>query len=275
MKYLSLFSGIGGFDLALNNQGHKCIGYSEINKYAIKIYEKNFGLEVKNYGDITKINTGELPEFELLCGGFPCQPFSIAGKRKGFQDTRGTMFYEICRIIKDKRPPFILLENVKGLLNHSSGETFNTIIYSLDELGYSVEWQVFNSKYYTGQNRERVYILGHLRKGGSIKGILPIYYEHRINITTSKDSPKKVLSCFTTRSPKARLNIDSSYIVDRKGIRSPTPEEYERGQGFPTSWTEGISISRRYTVLGNAVTVPVVEDIIKKFLIVCKKEVKE
>ena len=87
MKYLSMFSGIGGFDLALNRQGHECIGYSEINKYSIETYKKNFGEEVKNYGDATKINPDELPDFDLLCGGFPCQAFSIAGKRRGFEDT--------------------------------------------------------------------------------------------------------------------------------------------------------------------------------------------
>lgn len=161
MKYFSMFSGIGGFDLALNRQGHNCIGYSEIDKYAIKIYQKNFGTEVKNYGDATKIRTTELQDFDLLCAGFPCQAFSIAGKRKGFQDIRGNLFFEIARILKDKKPSYFLLENVKGLLNHDKGKTFTIIIQTLSELGYDIQWMVLNSKFFgVPQNRERVFIIG-------------------------------------------------------------------------------------------------------------------
>ena len=162
MKYLSLFSGIGGFELGIGNRGG-CIGYSEIDKYAIKVYEKHFPTH-KNYGDITKIIASQLPEFDLLCGGFPCQSFSIAGKRGGFQDTRGTLFFDIARIIKEKRPSYLFLENVKGLLNHNQGNTFATIISTLDELGYDCQWSVLNSKNFgVPQNRERVFIIGHLR----------------------------------------------------------------------------------------------------------------
>jgi len=169
-----MFSGIGGFDLALNRQGHECIGYSEINKYSIEIYKKNFGEEVKNYGDATKIKADELPDFDMLCGGFPCQAFSIAGKRRGFEDTRGTLFFDVARIIKAKRPSYVLLENVKGLLNHDKGETFRVIIQTLSELGYDVQWMVLNSKFFgVPQNRERVFIIGSLG-GTSRPEILPI-----------------------------------------------------------------------------------------------------
>ncbi|MEM2948724.1 MAG: DNA (cytosine-5-)-methyltransferase [Candidatus Anstonellales archaeon] len=162
MKFFSMFSGIGGFDLALTRHGHECVGFSEIDKHAIKIYERHFP-GVKNYGDATKINTAELPDFGLLCAGFPCQPFSIAGKRGGFKDTRGTLFFEIARICRDKRPKIILLENVKGLLSHDSGRTFGTILYTLGELGYWWEYEVLNSKNFgVPQNRERVFIIGHL-----------------------------------------------------------------------------------------------------------------
>lgn len=158
-----MFSGIGGFDLALNRQGHECIGYSEIDKYAIQTYKKNFGEGLINYGDATKINADELPDFDLLCGGFPCQAFSVAGKRRGFEDTRGTLFFDIARIAKSKRPRYLLLENVKGLLNHNKGETFRIILETLGELGYRVEYGVLNSRYFgVPQNRERVFIIGSL-----------------------------------------------------------------------------------------------------------------
>ena len=138
------------------------IGYSEIDKYAIQIYQNNFP-DHKNYGDITKIEPAAIPDFDLFCGGFPCQAFSIAGKRRGFEDTRGTLFFEIARILKVKRPRLLLLENVKGLLSHDEGRTFKTILSALDELGYELQWQVLNSKNFgVPQNRERVFIVGNL-----------------------------------------------------------------------------------------------------------------
>ena len=140
-----------------------CIGYSEIDKYASQIYQKHFP-EHKPYGDITKIVAEELPDFDLLVGGFPCQAFSIAGKRGGFEDTRGTMFFELARILRAKQPRLFVFENVKGLLSHDGGKSFSTIIQTLDELGYDCQWQVLNSKNHgVPQNRERVFIIGHLR----------------------------------------------------------------------------------------------------------------
>jgi len=138
----------------------KCVGYSEIDKYAIQTYEKHFP-EHKNYGDATKINPEELPKFDLLVGGFPCQAFSIAGRRKGFEDTRGTLFYDIARILESKRPRYILFENVKGLLNHDKGKTFTIILKMLWKLGYYVEYGLVNSRFFgVPQNRERVFIVG-------------------------------------------------------------------------------------------------------------------
>ena len=164
MKYFSMFSGIGGFEKGILQvlPNAECIGYSEIDKYAIQTYEHNFKGH-KNYGNATTINANELPDFDLLVGGFPCQAFSIAGKRKGFDDTRGTLFFDIARILAEKRPRHLVLENVKGLLSHQQGETFQTILGVLADLGYRVEWQVLNSKDFgVPQNRERVYIVGHL-----------------------------------------------------------------------------------------------------------------
>jgi DNA (cytosine-5)-methyltransferase 1 len=164
MKYFSMFSGIGGFELGIQRAEAKstnstdsqsgasqllrrslCVGFSEVDKYAIQIYQKHFPNH-KGFGDATKINTADLPDFDFLCGGFPCQAFSVAGKRGGFQDTRGTLFFEIARILADKKPKHFLLENVKGLLSHDAGRTFQTIIRTLTDLGYGVEWQVLNSK---------------------------------------------------------------------------------------------------------------------------------
>src|SRR3990167_3101503 len=166
MKYFSMFSGVGGFELGISratNDTWTCVGYSEIDKYAIQTYERHF--KHKNYGNATKIKPEELPDFDFLCGGFPCQAFSIAGKRRGFQDTRGTLFFDIARIVEVKRPKIVLLENVKGLLNHNKGETFRIIIQTLSELGYDIQWMVFNSKFFgVPQNRERVFIIGSLRK---------------------------------------------------------------------------------------------------------------
>jgi len=203
IRYFSMFTGVGGFELGFNNvtqpqnkrskEGWKwsinqqqalihdrsntslCfkpIGFSEIDKYASELLSKKFPT-IKNLGDCTKINPSELPDFDMLCGGFPCQSFSIAGKRKGFEDTRGTMFFEIARILEVKRPKIILLENVKGLLNHEKGETFRVILQTMDELGYEVQWMVLNSKFFgVPQNRERVFIIGSLR-GEPRQEILP------------------------------------------------------------------------------------------------------
>jgi len=172
MKVFSMFSGIGGFDLAMRNLGHEIVGAVEIDKYARQVYRKQFpGVPIHN--DATLVSAESLPQFDVLCAGFPCQAFSIAGKRKGFKDTRGSLFFEIARIAKEKRPSILFLENVKGLFSHDKGETFRTILSSLDEVGYDVEWQLHNSKYHVPQNRERVYLICHLR-GGRSRQVFPL-----------------------------------------------------------------------------------------------------
>jgi DNA (cytosine-5)-methyltransferase 1 len=182
MRYFSMFSGVGGFELGIGDLG-ECIGYSEIDKYSIQTYEGHY--EHTNFGDATKIDERGLPDFDLLVGGFPCQAFSIAGKRKGFDDTRGTLFFDIARIIKHKRPRHLVLENVKGLLTHDTGKTFKTIIGVLADLGYGVEWQVLNGKRWVPQNRERVIIVGHLRTKCTRK-ILPLTGTNEVYIETRK-----------------------------------------------------------------------------------------
>lgn len=159
MRYIDLFSGIGGFARPLDEAGHSCVGFCEINKYAIQEYKRHFPGHPE-LGDITKLKAESLPDIDLVVGGFPCQPFSMSGKRGGFDDTRGTLFFDIARIIKAKRPKWVLLENVKGLVNHNRGNTLGTIINALWELGYAADYKVLNSKNFgVAQNRERVFIV--------------------------------------------------------------------------------------------------------------------
>lgn len=184
MKYIELFAGVGGFRYGIENVRPiqqdisqrpdssndtenelvewECVYSNEWDKYANSVYRKHYG-ECDDR-DITTVPTSEIPDHDLLCGGFPCQAFSVAGKRGGFDDTRGTLFFEIARIAQEKRPRLLLLENVKGLLSHDKGRTFRTILATLDELGYDAQWQVLNSKDFgVPQNRERVFIVGHTR----------------------------------------------------------------------------------------------------------------
>ena len=169
MKFLELCAGIGGFRQALENLGCECVGWSEIDKHAIKLYSAWYN-DNCNFGDVTKINAETLPDFDLLVGGFPCQAFSIAGKRMGFDDTRGTIFFDFARIMKVKKPKFAIFENVKGLLNHDGGKTYETILQTLNELGYDAQWGILNTKFHgLPQNRERVYIVANLRERSSTK----------------------------------------------------------------------------------------------------------
>lgn len=180
MNFIDLFAGIGGFRVALQRAGHNCIGFCEIDKYARQAYKANFNTEGEwEAHDITSVTDNEIRNIlrkygtvDLICGGFPCQAFSVAGKRRGFDDTRGTLFFEIARFAKLLKPRYLFLENVRGLLSHDRGRTFKTILTVLDELGYDAEWQVCNSKDYVPQNRERVFIIGHLR-GGCTRKIFP------------------------------------------------------------------------------------------------------
>jgi len=350
MKYFSLFSGIGGFELgiqqALQNNvclqkgkyqaedsGCKtnswvepkqserlgCIGFSEIDKYATQIYKKHFPTH-KEYGDVTNIKWSNVPDFELLCGGFPCQSFSIAGKRGGFSDTRGTLFFEIARATQEKHPRLLLLENVKGLLSHDKGRTFGTILNTLDELGYDLQWQVLNSKNFgVPQNRERVFIIGHLRTTPRPQ-VFPLQQTNAIHL---KNDDRKIAKCLDSNYHKGWLDhgqrtmialciraehhntADVHFITDtmevanavtpdaylasgkrkrvngkavltsmhERRIRRLTPTECERLQGFPDGWTKKgvdmkgncvpISDTQRYKCLGNAVTVNVIEEIMK------------
>ena len=204
MKFLELCAGIGGFRQALENLGCECVGYSEIDKHAIKLYSAWYNDEC-NFGDITKIEAEKLPDFELLAGGFPCQAFSVAGKRGGFNDTRGTIFFDFARIMKAKKPKFAIFENVKGLLNHDGGKTYETMLRTLDELGYNAQWGILNTRFHgLPQNRERVYIVANLRERSSTK----ILFERGDDITDKVERTENgIIGQFYNRKGKTHQDL--------------------------------------------------------------------
>lgn len=372
IRVAELFAGIGGFRLGLEransirtvkptqqqrnqnlSQDYNCEGAkinihgsarefriiwaNEWDKHATAIYRKNFGEKELKEADIKTVDPKDIPDCDVLCGGFPCQPFSMAGKRQGFQDIRGTLFFEIMRIAQVKRPKILFLENVKGLLNHGGGDTFETILRTLGNAGYWYEYKVLNSKYAgVPQNRERVFIIGHLRtastrqvfpftsdgeedyncgevagclQGGGHSGglhsnmtaiveptILPAVPIQTTSPATSHRWDVIQIGALNKGSQAGRiydpqgiaptlhksggcteplisqalqtdgyLRSGSSFGTDKpqssRNIRRLTPTECERLQGFPDSWTAGVSDTQRYKCLGNAVTVPVIQAI--------------
>ena len=165
IHYIDMFAGMGGFREGLTRAGDfVCMGHCEIDKYADRSYRALFDTEGEWFiDDVRKADPETMPDFELLCGGFPCQAFSLAGNRRGFGDPRGTLFFELSRLAEARKPRYLLFENVPGLLSHDGGRTFATILHTLDRLGYGVEWQVLNSKDFgVPQSRRRVYLVGYL-----------------------------------------------------------------------------------------------------------------
>jgi len=232
MKYFSMFSGIGGFDKPLNELRYECIGYCEIDKYADWVYRYNFGKEIKNYGNAKELKPDDLQDFDLLVGGFPCQAFSIAGKRKGFEDTRGTLFFDIARVLKVKKPKVVLLENVKGLLNHKAGKTFKVILETLDELGYQVEWMVLNSKFFgVPQNRERVFIIGCFR-GGCRGKVLPLRENAK---EISGISEEETINCGTITQAFGRYGCSKEELrMYEATYKAHRANEMREHKGSPT-----------------------------------------
>lgn len=230
MKFLDLFAGIGGFRLGMEQAGHECVGFCEIDKFARKSYKAIHDTtgEVEMH-DITTISdefVRGIGSVDVICGGFPCQAFSIAGKRKGFDDTRGTLFFEIARFASILRPRYLFLENVKGLLNHEGGATFETILRTLDELGYDAEWHLFNSKYYVPQNRERVFVIGHLRGSGT-RNIFPFASEGG---TATQNDIKAINDSKKVREQMKYDSINRFY--DTSGI-APTLDTMQGGNREP------------------------------------------
>jgi len=311
LKYFSMFSGIGGFELGIQTaftkrnksadqsdkcakQPESCIGFSEIDKYAIQVYKNHFP-DHKGWGNAKNIDWKNVPDFEFLVGGFPCQTFSIAGKRQGFSDVRGTLFFEIARCASEKQPRLLLLENVKGLLSHDKGKTFGIILNTLDEIGYDLQWQVLNSKNFgVPQNRERVFIVGHLRgtrrpevfpTGESSQGVVkraeqtPVVRTLQGGGHSGGHHSSMTLMIRDGRDSRSCLRSGRVPELGTPGvsIRRLTPIECERLQGFPDGWTEGISDTQRYKCLGNAVTVNVIEVVVSQIELAERrlKEVKE
>jgi len=274
IRYADLFGGVGGFRLGIQrawssrqqsgrsqesllqggdstthettwNNYPRCVFYSDNDKYAVQTYNKNFG-ENHEPTDIRTVEADSIPEIDMLCGGFPCQTFSIAGKRRGFEDTRGTLFFEIARIIKVKRPKIVLLENVKGLLNHDKGQTFSVILQTLEELGYRTQWMVLNSKFFgVPQNRERVFIIGSLR-GECRPEILPFRESYKDSYKRDKQNPSTSWAC-TARYFKGGAG---THIMDIQKIGQQLKEDgleiTEKGlRSLPQAWrvrdTGGVS----------------------------------
>lgn len=265
ITYFSAFSGIGGFELALENSHTqtRCAGYSEVDKHALAVYQQHFPAHT-NFGDITAINSADLPGFDLLVAGFPCQPFSMAGRRCGLQDKRGSLVLDLLRIIEQKRPRLLLLENVKGLLSHGGGTTFDRIITALDDLGYQCQWQVLNSAHFgLPQHRDRLFIVGHL---GSCRRpqVFPF-------LPSTSRLPQQPLSKLRPSGIRPVWRYSDSVCNRRaalggRAVRYLTPLECERLQGFPDDWTATLKDDHRYRCLGNAVSVPVVAAIVDRLL---------
>lgn len=218
MKFLDLFAGIGGFRFGMESSGHECIGFCEIDKFARASYKAIHNTEGEiELHDITTVTNEEIRNIghvDVICGGFPCQSFSIAGSRRGFEDTRGTLFFEIARFADILKPKYLFLENVKGLLNHDRGNTFKTILGALDGLGYDVEWQVLNSKNFSvPQNRERVFIIGHLRERRT-RRVFPIIREN----AKSDNQQSKIEIVGNTKNPNGTSQGTGSIVYDSNGL---------------------------------------------------------
>jgi DNA (cytosine-5)-methyltransferase 1 len=220
IRLLDLFSGIGGFSLAAKRvYGDKLeiVGYSEIDKYAIKIYEKHF-LGIKNYGDIRTIREGEIPDFDLCTFGFPCQDLSIAGKRKGFGGHRSSLFHEAIRIINAKRPKYFIFENVAGLFSSHEGKDFITVLQAITDIGYNGQWQLINTKWFLPQNRERIYFVGHLR-GEPRPEVFPIGEGNEVDNESGIRQTKNIAGSIGTKNNSPQWRFDSSTtLISNSGL---------------------------------------------------------
>ena len=296
IKFIDLFAGIGGIRIPFDELGYKCVFSSEWDKAACDTYEANFG--ERPAGDITKIQAEDIPPHDLLLAGFPCQAFSIMGKMKGFEDTRGTMFFEVARILSHHHPKAILLENVKQLTTHDKGRTFKTILEVLSELGYHVKWNVLNAlDFGLPQKRERVIIVGfrdikqyykfdfNFKKiPYSLSNILEkdedvdksLFASERIvNKRNASTAGKNIFYPSVWHENKSgnisildhacalRTGASYNYLLIN-GIRRPSSRELLRLQGFPDSFKVVVSHSEIRRQTGNSVAIPMIREIAKK-----------
>lgn len=298
--FIDLFAGTGGIRIPFQELGGKCLFTSESDRFAQITYKENFG--ETPHGDITKINEIEIPSHNLILAGFPCQPFSHAGLKKGFDDTRGTLFFDVARIIKFHKPEIVFLENVKGFQNHDNGRTFGTIKSTLDELGYNVSFEILNAKDFgIPQNRSRIYIIALKRskygKNEFFKFPDPPFLPTFVgDILERKVSDKYTISdrlwaghqrrrlehaqkgngfgyslfdfnSVYTSTISARYYKDGSEILIKQEGKNPrkiTPREAARLQGYPESFKIVVSDNQAYRQFGNAVAIPVVRAVALK-----------
>lgn len=295
-KFIDLFAGIGGTRLAFEAVGGECVFSSEWDKYAQLTYAANFG-EVP-HGDITKIPSKDIPKFDLLVAGFPCQPFSSIGKRQGFSHpTQGTLFHEIVRILEFHKPAMFLLENVKGLTNHDNGNTLKVIEASLKDLGYNIYLQVLNSADFgVPQNRERIYIVGFRKRAGKFEFEFPKPRKKKVGIgkfvetniqdlSISKHLQKTYIfkkddgrpEIITSKSDVQVKTLVSTYhkiqrltgtfVADGPtGLRLLSVNECKAIMGFPKRFKVPVSRTQMYRQFGNSVAVPVVKEIAKSMI---------
>ncbi|WP_335954245.1 DNA cytosine methyltransferase [Acinetobacter guillouiae] len=268
IRFIDLFAGIGGFHLALANQGAKCVFASEINENAVKTYLENHALEKeKMHGDITLIDPNNIPDHEVLCAGFPCQPFSQAGHKKGFEDVRGTLFFNILKILEAKQPKAYFLENVRGLLKHDDGRTFSIIKEKLENLGYTFQsFVVKSSDYGLPQHRPRLFMVGF--KDGETQIELPEKLPLKLTMSDIlKGNCEKDIG-FTLRvGGRGSVYGDRRnwefYKVDGE-IKRITSNEGKLMQGFPKNFKFPVSEVEAMKQLGNSVSVDVIEAFYKK-----------
>ena len=284
ITFIDLFAGIGGFHLAFHKAGAKCVFVSEWNEHARKTYEHNFrkiqpeifdrGLFAKGQdlftGDITKIDEKTMRDFDILTGGFPCQPFSQAGFKKGFADTRGTLFHDIVRIIKEKQPSAFFLENVRHLLNHDDGKTFDVIKKTItDELGYSFHHKIVKaSDYGLPQNRPRLFMIGF--KDLNIKFEFPKPFKLKKTMSDIWGEPCEKKVGYTLRVGGRGSGIDDrrnwdSYLVNGK-VKRLTPVEGKKMMGFPDDFKFPVSETQAMKQLGNAVAVDAIYVVAKQII---------
>jgi len=292
-RFIDLFSGVGGFHLAAQMNGGECVFASEIDGEASKVYAHNFG--IKPSGDITKISADEIPDHEMLCAGFPCQPFSIIGNRMGFDDIRGTLFFEIDRILQVKKPPLLVLENVKQLATHDGKRTIGRILERLEILGYKTSWKVLNAlDYGLPQKRERTIIVGFLNHQAEFNWPekIPDYAPLKSILETVVDTKYYASEMIRRKRKKAhkskhevsiwhenkggnisshpyscalRASASYNYLLVN-GERRLTPREMFRLQGFPDSFEIIASDVQARKQAGNALPVPMLKLVIQEVL---------